>query len=150
GDAFAAAIEKAPPEHQPQLKRLYQWAKGLEQAQAAQLSSYQGKGRFVLLVHVPGEGAGFVTIWNERSGPALQMWRTVFERLAPDAIRKMETLLGDRIGQGNYAKTITDDLLAALTAVYRASATQRSVKENDGMVSVSAITLREPDPSEQR
>ncbi len=121
-DSFAATIEKSPEEQRPMLRKLFDWAVTLEQKGVAELTTYHGKTRSLLLVHIPGEEAGFVTVWNEH-GAALQVWRTVFQRLAPDAIASIEKLLGDdRLGQGNNVKNITDELLAALANVYEKAA----------------------------
>ena len=66
------------------------------------------------------DNAGLVTIWNDMQQPYIQVWRTVFERRTPKAIESVERLIEPtRIGQGNYLKSITPEILEALTQAYR-------------------------------
>ncbi len=75
--------------------------------------------RFTLLPRIMTEKAGLVTIWNDNSKPYLSVWRSVFERRAPESIEAVERTLGTSIGQGNTVASITPELLIALTAAYR-------------------------------
>ena len=45
----------------------------------------------------------------------------MFERRAPESLARIEKLLdpSDRIGQGNWLKNVSDELLAAMTEAYR-------------------------------
>lgn len=121
-DAFIATIEHAPPDGQPLLRRLVEWAAELEATGLAKLWTYHGKSRTTLLPRLSSDNVGLVTIWND-NGPALTFWRTVFERRAPETLALME-LSPDlpKIGQGNNAGNITDALLARLTDAYREAA----------------------------
>jgi hypothetical protein len=119
GADFAAAIEEAPPEHRAELRRLHEWAVGLEQEGLVRLQTYHGIAhRWTLLPRLPTEKAGLVTIWNE-SGAYLQFWRSVFERRAPDSLPGVERVAPVRVGQGNTTRDVSDELLEALTNAYR-------------------------------
>jgi hypothetical protein len=52
-------------------------------------------------------------VWNEH-GAKLQVFRSVFERRAPEGLAQIEAILSpdDRIGQGNYVRNLSDELLA--------------------------------------
>ena len=122
GEDFAAVIEESPQEHQPELRRLYEWAVHLEEEGLAQLSTYHGIAlRWTLLPRLPGEKAGLVTIWNE-GGAYLQFWRSVFERRAPENLPRVEQVAPVQIGQGNTTREVSDELLEVLTDAYREAA----------------------------
>ena len=116
---FEAMISQAPPESHESLRRLLQWARGLEQRGFVKLSTYEGVGakRYTLLPRLVDVGAGLVTIWND-GGAYLGFWRSVFEKRAPGFIERIEDLLGTRVGQGNTTRNISDELLTALTEAY--------------------------------
>lgn len=120
GEDFASSIEESPPDKQPDLRRLYEWAKKLEGEGLVTLSTYHGvSGRKTLLPRLKDEGSGLTTIWNE-NGAHLQVWRSVFERRAPKSIPVVEALIEPvKLGQGNVAKNLSDELLKALFDAYR-------------------------------
>jgi hypothetical protein len=120
-DDFEASIEHAEEQHRRDLQRLLEWARGLERASLAELSTYHGKERWTLLPRLPGENAGLVTVWND-AGPSLSLWRSVFERRAPNSIGPVEGALGARIAQGNTTRLQSDELLDVLSAAYREAA----------------------------
>ena len=76
-------------------------------------------------VRLVADDAGLVTIWND-SGAYISLWRTVFERRAPESIEPVETLLSTRIGTGNVVRDLRDEVLNALTLAYREAAAQAS------------------------
>jgi hypothetical protein len=118
---FEKSIEASPVELRAELKRLYDWARSLEREGLVALYTYHGIAeRTTLLPRLRDERVGLATVWNDR-GAKLQVFRSVFERRAPEGLRLIEKLLaeGDRIGQGNYVKVVSDELLAALTQAYR-------------------------------
>jgi hypothetical protein len=117
-DAFAQAVERAPETDQPAYRRMLEWARRLEEGQLAKLRSVFGEGREILLVWVPGEKAGLASVWND-NGPYIQLWRSVFVRLAWDHIAPVERITGKPIGQGNTIEDPPQELLDALTAAYR-------------------------------
>jgi hypothetical protein len=119
--AFEAAINSAPVDEQPRLRQLVDWARALEQQGLVTLQSYRGADRWILLPRLVADGAGLVSIWNER-GASLQLWRSMFERRAPKFITPVEASIGGPIKQGGNAKTWDAATLALLTDAYRHAA----------------------------
>lgn len=118
---FVKAVEASPAELRSELRRLTEWALALERERLVRLWTYHGVAdRMTLLLRLPDENVGLVTIWNEH-GAKLQVFRSVFERRAPESLACIEKLLGpgDKIGQGNYVRNISDELLVAMTDAYR-------------------------------
>jgi len=124
-DDFEASIEHAATEHRAHLIKLVRWARQLEAEGLVWLRTYHGKGRLTLLPRLVADDAGLVTIWND-SGAYISLWRTVFERRAPESIEPVETLLSTRIGTGNVVRDLRDEVLNALTLAYREAAAQAS------------------------
>jgi hypothetical protein len=122
-DGFEGAVSGAPEANRPALMRLCTWARALESERMVKLFSYQGTtGRWTLLPRLPAEGAGLVTVWNDRT-PCLSVWRSVFDRCAPLSLSKIEQLISpDKVGQGTTIRAVSDDLLEALTDAYREAA----------------------------
>jgi alkylated DNA nucleotide flippase Atl1 len=119
---FLDAIDSSPDAHRQDLKRLTDWALSLEDEGLVRLSTYHGKGRWTLLPYLIADDAGLVTIWNDK-GASVSVWRSVFERRAPNSIAKIEQIIGGRVGTGNTVRVISDALLTALTDAYREAAT---------------------------
>lgn len=119
-DAFEAALRSAPQADQPELKRLLEWARGLERERLATLRTVLGADRQVLTVWVRGEKSGLVSLWNE-GGAYLSLWRSVFVRLAWDHLAAVERISGEPVGQGSTLREVPDELLAALGEAYRAA-----------------------------
>jgi hypothetical protein len=75
-----------------------------------------------LLPYLLNDDAGLVTVWND-NGFFVSLWRSVFERRAPNSIEKIEELIAPtKIGTGNTLRNVNEELLAALTAAYREAA----------------------------
>lgn len=117
---FVSAIDDAPFPVQPTLKKLADWAIGLEKRNMVRLASFRGKrGEIILLPRLQPENAGLATIWNDGRRARLQVWRSVFERRAPNSIQPVEQALGSTpLGQGNWTDQVTDQLLQTLTRAY--------------------------------
>jgi len=81
-----------------------------------------GDGRQVLLVWIPGEKAGLVSIWND-GGASISLWRTVFVRAAWEQIEPIETFTDKPIGQGSTIRDPAPEVLNLLTAAYERAAT---------------------------
>lgn len=124
--AFEASIQSASEEHREGLRRLLEWALQLEREGLVKLSTYTSKsGMLTLLPRLKDEGVGLVTIYNDR-GPYLQVFRSVFERRAPESLGKVEQLLTPvPLGQGNVVRDISDSLLEALLDAYREAVRRR-------------------------
>jgi hypothetical protein len=125
---FIASIESAPASEQPTLDKLAAWAVALAEKGLARLVTTTGlTGRKQLKPWLPGEEAGLATIFRSETGKAtLNLWRSVFERRAPEAVAVIESLLEGELGNGKTVPTarVTDKLLAALTDAYRSAAGQ--------------------------
>lgn len=121
-DEFLAAINAAPAEQQPELRRLGDWAIALERQGLVRLLTARGKsGQPTLQPRLLTDNAGLVTIWTDH-GPYITVWRTVFERRAANEIPAVEAAIGTRIGNGNVIRSISDDALQALTRAYQTAA----------------------------
>ncbi len=119
---FAEAIQNAPVEMQPNLKRLADLGRRLEAEQLADVGTYFGKrGEVTLLPRLRPEAAGLVTFWQWTDGHAIVTpWRTVFERRAPNSIGRFEQAARPApLGQGNEISVINDDLLDAIYDAYQ-------------------------------
>lgn len=117
---FIRRIDESPAEHQETLRRLVSWATTLDQEGLLNLNSYHTKqGTMTLLPRVRGTDSGLVTIWNEGKTPSMSFWRSVFERLAPKSMVRVEEVLGKPLGQGNTTQDISESLLDAIAAAYR-------------------------------
>src|SRR5207253_2949109 len=122
------------------LRRLCEWALTLERDGAAELTTYHGKARSLLLVHVPGEGAGFVTIWNERGG-TLQVWRTVFQRLAPDAVANIPNASATSHAGRRLHGRLTN---AARIAISTSATTAAQAAESVTFSTISVVRVTSP------
>jgi hypothetical protein len=121
-EAFEEAIERAPAEDRPSLRRLLDWARMLEAEKLATLRTVLGEGREILLVWVPGQKAGLVSIWNDH-GAYISLWRSALVRLAWSRLEQIEELIGKPVGQGNTVSDPPEELLDALTEAYRDAST---------------------------
>ena len=97
------------------------WANEVAQLPDVKLDSYIGKDRkrYTLLPRFKSENVGLVTLWNDHGKPYIACWRGVFDRRAPNSIKKVEQAMGKRIGQGTTVAGLPSGLLDALTAAYR-------------------------------
>lgn len=122
-DGFLASIDDAAEEHRPALRRLADWARGIEGEGLARLFSYRGvSGRFTLLPRLLTEDVGLLTIWND-SGAYVSLWESVFRRRAPGSVERVEALSGlTPIGQGRTVREPSGELLQALADAYREAA----------------------------
>ncbi len=120
-EVFEASLAAAEEADRQVFRRLLRWADELADLPGVCLYTYRGKNgdRFTLLPRFTTERAGLVTIWNDNGKPSLSLWRSVFERRAPNAIAKVERINGKEIGKGSSATAITPALLKALTDAYR-------------------------------
>lgn len=119
-NAFRASIADTTGETREAFEELIAWAERLTSLPNVRLSTYSGIGRTTLLPRFVPDNAGLVTIWNDRQQPYIQVWRSVFERRAPKAIEPVERVIEPtRIGQGNTLKSITPEILEALTDAYK-------------------------------
>lgn len=121
GAEFERAIVEAPSERQALLRQLLEWARGLERDKLVRLLSYRGTRDVSLLPRLERDRVGLVTVW--RTG-AISLWRSVFERRAPQWIERVEAISGSPMGAGTTAGNVGPELLAVLTEAYREAARQ--------------------------
>jgi hypothetical protein len=118
-EPFASSLHNAPDAAKATLQRLLAFANELEAQGLANLWTTVGtSGRWILNPRLPGDQVGLVSIYNEQGG-YLVFYRSVFERRAPHAITRIESLIpSGSIGQGTstHMDEIPDNLLAALLA----------------------------------
>lgn len=119
GAEFERAVGEAPPERGALLAQLLEWARALEQDNLARLYSYRGKQQVSLLPRLQPDQVGLVSIWLTGS---VSLWRSVFERKAPQAIDRVEAISGSPMGAGTSAGNVGPELLEALTEAYREAA----------------------------
>ena len=121
-DAFRASMEGTTGETRTKFDDLIAWAESLASLPNVRLFSYSGVGakRYTLLPYIMPDKVGLVTIWNDNQQPCISVWRTVFDRLAPNSIEPVEhEIVTDTIRQGNTISNITTELLDAMTKAYR-------------------------------
>jgi hypothetical protein len=122
--AFEASIERARPENQPVLRKMLEWARGLEAEGIVRLGTYQGaSGRITLLVRFLDEYSGLVTVYNDVHTAYLQFFRSVFERRAPNQVEAVEAVIAPaKLGKGTTVRDVNDRVLEAVAAAYREAA----------------------------
>ena len=123
-DAFRASIEGTSGETRTMFDELIVWAERLSSLPNVRLFSNSSIDQFTLVPKVMPDNTGLVTIWNNKQQPYISVFRTVFERLAPNSIEPVEQVIAPiTIGQGNTVKKITSEVLDTLTAAYREATT---------------------------
>ena len=121
-DAFRASIEGTTGGNRTIFDELIAWAESLALLPNVRLFSFSGK-LYTLGPRIMPDNAGLVTIWNDNQQPYIQVWRSVFKRLAPNSIESVEQVIAPiEIGNGNIVRNVTSQVLDALTAAYRETA----------------------------
>ncbi len=121
-EEFTKKIGEVQPEPSRKLSRLAKWAVELEGKCLAKVSSFHGLTNWTLLPKIQPENVGFVTIWADPdfTDGYIQLWRSVFERNAPKALKSIEEKIApETIGQGKTIREIDDELMGLLTEAYR-------------------------------
>ena len=120
-DAFVESAANASVEHRKTFDQLISWAKELAELPKVRLFSFNGAGgRVTMLPRLAPENVGLVTIWNDFGKPSVSVWRSVFERLAPQSLNRVEQVIAPtRLGQGTVVTDISEEAIEAITAAYR-------------------------------
>ena len=119
-DAFRASVEGTAGETREMFDELIDWAERLASLPNVRLFTYSGTERYTLLPRITPGDAGLVTIWNDNQQPYISVYRSVFERLAPNSIEPVEQLIAPvKIGQGNTVRDITSTVPDALASAYQ-------------------------------
>jgi hypothetical protein len=121
--AFRDAIDQAPSEARDDLARLANWAESLAAEGLAHLLTRRGAtGVTILKPIMTLDSVALVTINSDTRSVYMQFYRSAFERRAPDALERVEAILGVKLAQGNATRAFPDALLEALTDAYREAA----------------------------
>ena len=119
-DAFRASIEGTTGETRTMLDELIAWAERLALLPNVRLFTYSGTKLCTLLPRIMPDNVGLATVWNDNQQPYISVWRSVFERLAPNSIEPVEHVIAPiKIGQGNTIRNITPQVLEVLAAAYQ-------------------------------
>jgi hypothetical protein len=129
-DNFRESYKTASIEQKELLDKLCAWACHLSDEGLATLRTYHGKESVTLLTRLLTGNVGLVTIWNTNGKAYLQLWRSVFEKRAPNSLKIIETFSGVEVKNGGFAKSITEELLSALTEAYKEAATGKLLSQN--------------------
>ena len=119
---FRASIQNTTGETRAKFDQLVAWAEGLAELPNVRLFSYANAntGRYTLVPRIMPDNAGLVTIWNSNQMPFLSVFRSMFERLAPNSIEPVEQAIAPaQLGQGNTVHIITPPVLGALESAYK-------------------------------
>jgi hypothetical protein len=120
-EPFRAQLGTVPVDRRPVLERFAAWAQRLADERLAEVSTYFGKrGEVLLLPRLLPERAGLVSLyrWTDDSA-VLSLWRSVFERRAPNSIERIEALIAPTpLGNGKTVYNVSDELLEALYDAY--------------------------------
>ena len=128
-DGFEAAIADVPLEHQGDMRMLLEWARSVEEAGHTRLfSRREGRdGYSTLSPRLLSRDVGLVTIWGYRDRkPELGLYRSVFERSAPQLINLLETALGETLRQPTITNQIKEELLALVKQAYEEANTTQT------------------------
>lgn len=121
---FVASIEQAPGSEREKLRQAARWVESLLVEGLVELafSDQPHKTQWTLTVRPTRSPAALAVVFND--GPAsIGLWRSVFERLAPNAMARLEQAIAPRrLGQGNAVRDFSDELFGALTDAYREAA----------------------------
>lgn len=119
--AFRASTEGTTGETRTMFDQLIAWAEQLAELPNVRLFTFTGgdTGRCTLMPRIMPDYAGLVTIWNSNQLPYLSVWRSVFERRAPNSIESVEKVIApSQLGQGTTVHVITTQVLDAIKAAY--------------------------------
>ena len=122
--AFRSLIADSPTEFQDVLAMMCDWADQLavELPGVALKSSVNPGGDTSLRPLLRRDDGGLVTLWRGAGGkPSVSLWRSVFQRRAPQHLDDLERLIGEPVRQGGVITTVTPELLDLLAQAYRAA-----------------------------
>ena len=120
-EAFVESTAQATGEDREAFDQLIDWAKHLAQLPKVRLYTYTGAGgRITMLPRISPGNSGLITIWNDFGKPYVSVWRSVFERLAPKSLSRVEQAISpNKLGQGTTVKDMSTGMIEAITAAYR-------------------------------
>lgn len=114
---FVAALESYPDSLRDSLGRCVEWALSLQDAGLARLVTTIGTTRNVLRPCLPGRDSGLISV---SSDSGLRLWRSAFERYAPESLQRLEdTLKPTPLKQGTTIRDPSPVVLGAIADAYR-------------------------------
>lgn len=119
---FKTVFALAVPEDRALVEKLYNWASNLGRDGLAKVSTYHGKEAITLLPRLAVENAGLATVYFNNGHVSLQLWRTVFERCAPQALARISERVTVGTGKNVPRDVLTDEFLEELIEAYREAA----------------------------
>jgi hypothetical protein len=122
---FREVMPDTPEPYRTTLAMMADWVEDLAATvPGVKAESYVSpRGDASLLPRLRRDNVGLVTLWRSEGGkPSASLWRSVFQRRAPDFIEPVERLTKQPMGQGTGTDTITAELLALFGDAYRAAA----------------------------
>ena len=120
-EVFVESVGHTIGQEREAFDHLINWAKELAQFPKVRLYSYAGSsGRITLLPYIVPGNVGLITLWNDRGKPSVSVWRSVFERLAPQSLIFVEQAIApNRLGQGTTVRDISAEAMEAIAAAYQ-------------------------------
>ncbi len=117
-DAFRVSVENITGKNKETFEILIDWAEQLASLPNVRLYTSVGTSQHTLIPRIMPDNAGLVNIFNYKDEPSITVWRTVFERRAPNSIEAVEDAIAPtKIGQGNTIYNITPDALESVLKV---------------------------------
>ena len=89
-DAFRESIEGTEDETRALFDQLILLAEELGALPNVRIFSRTGKEQYSLIPKITPGNVSLITIWNYKEQPSISVWRSVFERLAPNSIESVE------------------------------------------------------------
>ena len=120
-DPFRSAVNAAPVELRAFLDAAMGWAVALERRGLASLVTHVGSTGSILRVYIPGDMC--IATVNCGLTASIQVWKSVFDRRAPNSKQRIVDVVGMEIGQGTAIKELSPGVLDALTGAYEEAAT---------------------------
>lgn len=121
-DAFVESVADVTNGAREVCDQLIDWAKQLAELPKVRLyTDVSAQGIFVTMApRIEPENAALALVRNASGDPLVLVWRSAFERLAPNSIARVEQAISPiKLGQGTVVKDISQEALEAITAAYR-------------------------------
>ena len=126
-DVFRASIEDTTGKTRKVFEALIAASEQWATLPNVRLSTYDTTrpGEYTLRAKVMPYDRVLVLIGNDNGAPYISVWRSVFEKLAPNSIDCVEqTITPITFGQGNTVTNITPELIDAITNAYQEASDQ--------------------------
>ena len=119
-EAFVASISEITGFERAVFDRLIEWAEQLALMPNVSLYSNVGTTRTMLKPHIASEDAGLITIVNQGREPVIWLWSSVFERMAPSSMERLESAIDPKpLRHGTTLRDFPCEVIEAITAAYQ-------------------------------